>query len=77
MTSEQVRTLHRAQPFKPFTIHLADGTSVRVPHPELLLQTQGGRTIFVNTGGEEVSIIDLLLVTKIVVDNGETKRRRR
>jgi hypothetical protein len=76
MTSEQMRAVHRAQPFRPFAIHLADGTSVDVTHPELLLQTQGGRTIFVNTVGEEVAIIDLLLVTKITYRTGQTRRRR-
>jgi hypothetical protein len=77
MTSEQLRAVHKAQPFKPFTVHLADGTSVDVRHPELLLQTQGGRTIFVNTAGEDVAIIDLLLVTKITFSNGRSKGRRR
>ena len=75
MTSEQLRAAHKAQPFKPFTVHLADGTSVNVPHPEVLLQTQGGRTIFVNTGGEDVSIIDLLLVARLTFGNGRPKRR--
>jgi hypothetical protein len=80
MMSEQLRAVRKAQPFKPFkpfTIHLADGTSVDVRHPELLLQTQGGRTIFVNTAGEDVAIIDLLLVTKITFSNGQSKGRRR
>jgi hypothetical protein len=31
----------------------------------------------VNTGGENVAIIDLLLVTKLTVGNGVRRRRRR
>ena len=77
MTAEQLRAVHDARPFKPFTIYLADGTSVAVAHPELLWRTQGGRTIFVNTGGEDVTIIDLLLVTKITFGNGRSRGRRR
>ena len=77
MTSEQLRAVHEAKPFKPFTVHMADGTSVAVGHPELLWRTQGGRTIFINTAGEDVTIIDLLLVTKITFGNGDAKRRRR
>jgi hypothetical protein len=76
MTTEQIRTLHEARPFRPFTIHLADGSSVEVRHPELMLRTQGGRTVFVNTGGEDVAIVDLLLVTKLTLSNGTTRRRR-
>ena len=76
MTTDQLRTVHEARPFKPFHIHMADGTSIGVDHPELLWRTQGGRTIFVNTGGKSVTIIDLLLVTKITFGNGHSKRRR-
>jgi len=33
MTIDQVRKLHRAQPFQPFEIHLADSRSLTVDHP--------------------------------------------
>jgi hypothetical protein len=75
MTGEQLKAVHEARPFKPFSICLADGTSVEVRHPEMLFRTQGGRTIIVNTSGENLEILDLLLVTKLVVGNGPKKRR--
>jgi hypothetical protein len=77
MTIEQLTSLHQAKPFRPFTIHMADGTSVDVSHPELLWRTQGGRTVFVNTEGEHVTIVDLLLVTKLTYQNENGARRRR
>jgi hypothetical protein len=80
MTTEQFQSAMKARPFKPFTIHVADQHVVTVRHPELAWQTEGGRTIFVNTGGESVEIIDLLLVTRLSFDgpNGsEPKRGRR
>jgi len=77
MTTQQLRLLHQAKPFRPFTIHMADGTSVQVNQPELLLHTQGGRTAFVNTEGEHVTIVDLLLVTKLTYQNENGARRRR
>ena len=77
MTTEQLDAVHKAQPFRPFTLHLADGTKHQVSHPELIWRTQGGRTVFVNLGGEKVAIIDLLLVTKITQGNGTRRRRRR
>ena len=73
MTVEQLTKLHEARPFRPFTIHMADGTSVRVKHPECLWRTMGGRTIFVNTVDDEVEIIDLLLVTRLTLGNGQAK----
>lgn len=77
MTTDQLDTVHRAQPFRPFTLHLADGTRHSVSHPELLWRTPGGRAVFVSLGGEKVAIIDLLLVTKITHGNGVRRRRRR
>lgn len=77
MTTDQLDTVHRAQPFRPFTLHLADGTKHSVSHPELLWRTPGGRTVFVSLGGEKVAIIDLLLVTKITHGNGVRRRPRK
>jgi hypothetical protein len=75
MTIEQLEAYYRARPFRPFRLHLADGTSVHVPHPEFLSRTPGGRTITVYTGPESAEILDLLLVTKITVGNGSRAKR--
>jgi hypothetical protein len=56
---------------------MADGTSVPVNHPELLLHTQGGRTAIVNSEGERIIIVDLLLVTKLTPQNGNGAGRGR
>jgi hypothetical protein len=65
MTIEQLKNLHKAEPFRPFTIYLADGRSLQVNHPELLTHSPGGRTLIVFHGGESFSILDLLLVTEL------------
>jgi hypothetical protein len=67
MTLERIRAVHRALPFQPFTIRVADGRSFHVTHPELLSISPSGRTIVVNYGVEDFSVIDLLLVTEIQV----------
>jgi hypothetical protein len=77
MTVERVRNLHGARPFRPFTIHLGDGRSFRVKHPELLAILPPGRNVIVVTGEDEWEIIDLLLVTSIGSANGATRRPRR
>lgn len=75
MTIEQLRTAHQAQPFRPFTIHLADGQSVRVPHREFLSHSPNGRTIIVFDSDDSYSVIDLLLVTRLEIStNHEAKR---
>jgi len=72
MTIEQLRKIHQAQPFRPFIICMADGTSYHVPHREFLSQSPSGRTIIVYHPDDSASIIDLLLVTELKVDGSPT-----
>ena len=65
MTVEQFKNVHRAQPFRPFALRTGDGDEYRVGHPETALLSQGGRTVIINTGGEALAILDLLLVHAI------------
>ena len=68
MTIEQLRSAREANPFRPFTIHLADGRSMRVPHRDYLSMSPGGRTVMVYQTDESFSILDLPLVTELAVD---------
>src|SRR5205823_3725679 len=77
MTIEQLRALHQATPFRPFTIHLADGSQIRVPHREFLSHSPSGRTIIVYHEDDTFSIIDLLLVTELRVHNGAVAGSRK
>ena len=70
MNIQQIRELHRAQPFKPFTLRLTDGNEYSVKHPEFLMITKSGRSIVLATSDDAVEIIDSLLVASIQVGNG-------
>jgi hypothetical protein len=73
MTIEQLRNVHQSTPFQPFTVHLADGRSLLVPHAEFLSHSRSGRTVLVpSTQDESYSVVDLLLVTRLEVHRGET-----
>jgi hypothetical protein len=65
MTVEQLHTAHRASPFRPFTIRLADGRSFLVKHPDFLSRSPSGRTIIVHHDDDAYSVLDLLLVTEL------------
>ena len=65
MTVEQLRNLYNAQPFRPFTIHLADGREIVVHHREFLSFSGTGRTVVVNQPDDSLNIVDLLLVTDL------------
>jgi hypothetical protein len=67
MTAEQVRKVREANPFRPFTIHLADGRTFLVPHRDFVSQSPAGRTIIVYGSDESFSILDLYLITELEV----------
>jgi hypothetical protein len=71
MTIQQLRTTRTAQPFVPFTLHLADGRDYLIRHPDFIASHPQGRTIIVFKPGEDgdFEIIDLLLVVGIEVPN--------
>lgn len=70
MTFDQLRQVHQARPFRPFSLHLVDGQSVAVRHPEFLAQSPSGRTVIVYGRDDAFDVIDLRLVTRLEVGNG-------
>jgi hypothetical protein len=79
MTIEKIREFYDAQPFRPFTIHLADGRAIPVRHRDFMMAAPSGRTIVVQQPDDSLNIIDLLLVTDLEVGgraNGSRSRRR-
>jgi hypothetical protein len=67
MTAEQLRAMRDANPFRPFTIHLADGRSLAVRHRDFVSQSPGGRTIIVFRSDETFSVVDLHVVTELAI----------
>lgn len=76
MQAKELQSIYRAQPFREFVMHLADGRSIRVPHPELMALSPTGRNAVVYTKDGAFEIIDVMLVTSIEVPDGQTGRRR-
>ena len=75
-TTEQIRRAMHRQPFVPFTLRLADGTSYVVKHPDFIAvpPTARGReaTYYAEangSGAEEYTthLIDLGLVLEVIV----------
>lgn len=71
MTIDQFRTTLHLQPFRPFTIRMADGRSFDVSHPDFVAQSPSGRTVIVFQADESYSVLDLLLMTELQVANGK------
>lgn len=78
MTIEQIRERYQKRPFLTFELHLADGRTFTVEHPECLSWSISGRTIAVSRPDDVIETVDLLLVVSInPLPNGTTRRRRR
>lgn len=63
----ELREALRRQPFRPFSVHVADGREFLVEHPDFLLISPTERSFVIAqlTGGYE--IIDPMLVTSLSV----------
>lgn len=78
MTVERFQQVLSAKPFRPFTIHLADGEEIPASSREFVSPSPSGRTIVVWQPDDRMNILDLLLVTNLVVEpsNGHRPRKK-
>lgn len=70
MTIKPIQALHRAEPFHPFVMHMADGSQILVQQRESLASAPSGRTVIVYQPDSSFNIVDLLLVTAVEVRAG-------
>jgi hypothetical protein len=73
MTVEELKEVHHAQPFRPFTIHTTDGRAVHVPHSDFMSFSQTGRTAHVHGENDSYVVLDTRLVTQIEVHEASAK----
>jgi hypothetical protein len=66
MTTDQFRATLHQQPFRPFTIRMADGRAFKVAHPDFIAQSPSGRTIIVFQSDKQYCVLDLLLMSELV-----------
>jgi hypothetical protein len=71
MDLQGIREALRRQPFEPFSICLADGRELPVPHPEMV--AVGKRRIIIVKPDDSWSVIEPLLVS--LDYNGKHRRR--
>lgn len=76
MTTERLRLSINAQPFRPFMVKMANGDNYEIRHPETIMITTGGRTAYIAGEGEEVHIVDLLLMTELQILNAPAEAAR-
>jgi hypothetical protein len=77
---EQIKAASKAEPFRPFVLHLADGRELPVQHRAFLYLFPSGRTVLVGQPDESFNLIDSLLVTDLEfksasAPNGKGRRK--
>jgi hypothetical protein len=73
MTTEPFSRSLLQQPFRPFTIRMADGRQFLVRHPDFVSRSPTGRTVIVWHDDDSCSILDLLLMTELEVAKPESQ----
>lgn len=62
---KKLRELWQARPFVPFSIHLADGRSLPVPHPDFFYVSPSGGRIFVVDDQEKYHYLNPLVIVSV------------
>ena len=65
MTSDSIRIHLDAAPFVPFTVHLADGQTYLIDHPDFVTLMKDDRTLFVNTTGGRFALVSIPQITRV------------
>jgi len=64
VTTDRLKSFMGTRPFRPFLIHMDDGRSVEVNHPEWIA-CAWGRIALVARPDDSFEVIDLLLVPSL------------
>ncbi len=73
MTVERFKSVLHAEPFRPFTIHMADGRVFLVKHRDFVSRSPSGRTVVVHSDDDSFSALDLLLMSELEVHPQPTR----
>ena len=68
MTVQELRRAHRASPFQPYRIRMADGLEYRVPYPDYLSLSPSGRLAYVFDDAGNSHRLDVLLMTSLLIE---------
>ncbi|MGD2110560.1 MAG: hypothetical protein PVI86_14365 [Phycisphaerae bacterium] len=82
MRIAEFHKLLRRRPFEPFHIHLSDGATYPVTHPDQLILTPRAAYVGLDTDADgltaqDVVICDLVHITRLTPVDGVKRKRRR
>ena len=62
---EQIRSLLKATPFRPFSVYLADGRKLKVPHPDFAHVPKPGLFFYFHDEDNFGELVSALLITSV------------
>ena len=68
MKMSRLRELQQAEPFRPYTLVMADGRQLRVKHPEFVLLHPDKRTVVLVEESHRTHILDVRMATDAILD---------
>jgi hypothetical protein len=71
---QEIRDLAQRAPFSPFTIHLADGRKLAVPHPDFIWLPKPGVFFYFHSERGSSERINPLLIVSVESANGAESR---
>ena len=75
MKIAEVKKMRERVPFRPFSLHLANGEVLPVGHPELLSISPDVDDLFSLWVGKEWNLVDVANISRISVIKGERAER--
>ena len=77
MNPDDLILFHDKRPFRPFAIHLSDGRSLPVHHPEFLARSPDMNTLVYWHDGARIETVDSEHVTSLEQMPAQTSVRRK
>lgn len=66
MTTDDIRKLLRAEPFRPFRLHLVTGRALSIPHPEFAFSPPNNkRVVYVSDHLGHVDVVNATIVVSM------------
>ena len=72
MTLELFANLLQANPFAPYSMHLADGRELKVTNPELVMIAGDSRSVSLFEPQRATEFIDLSLIVSVRVEDPQS-----
>ena len=72
--TDLVETLHR-KGFRPAEIHLADGRTLKLPHPDYLLLFPNRKSALVFPDGVHSELVDVAAIVRVVPTRNGKRRK--